>query len=193
MHGVPQRRALAIESVERRRFAQWLAVAGVGLGGCIGGPAGTLQTILHVRPGDLSALDRLEITVAGLWLGPAIADDASGPPQRERYDLADPRTVDLVDVENDQGTQIDERELPPGRYSFLQLDVSDTDSSRDGDSVTIELPAGAPLTFDTAFEIREDATTTVHVAVTAVRRGDSETFLLQPVPDKTRVGDDKAS
>jgi len=109
---------------------------------------------------------------------------------RRYYAFDEPQEADLVDLQ-DGATQLidDDRELPVGDYQFLQLDISSVDGVLvDGDEdVTVETPGNAPLQFKLAFEIREGERTVFTGDFTPVRRGQSGSYLLQPVANNLSV------
>ena len=57
----------------------------------------------------------------------------------------------------------------------------------DGSSATVEVPGEAPLTFNKRFEIRENTRTVFTADFTPVRRGQTDEYLLQPVPQGINV------
>jgi len=69
------------------------------------------------------------------------------------------------------------------------LDISSVDGVLvDGDEdVTVETPGNAPLQFKHAFEIREGERTVFTGDFTPVRRGQSGSYLLQPVANNLSV------
>ena len=117
-------------------------------------------------------------------------DDVDQAEGRRYYAFDEPQEADLVDLQ-DGATQLidDDRELPVGDYQFLQLDISSVDGVLvDGDEdVTVETPGNAPLQFKLAFEIREGERTVFTGDFTPVRRGQSGSYLLQPVANNLSV------
>ncbi len=111
------------------------------------------------------------------------ADDDEEPSGREYHEFDEPQTADLVELQGDETQLIDEREIDVGAYRFLQLNVSETEGVLvDGGEAPVELPGNAPLTFNASFEIREDTRTSFLADFAPVRRGQTDTYLLRPVP-----------
>ena len=116
------------------------------------------------------------------------ADDGSEPSGREYHEFDEPQQADLVELRGDETQLIDEREIDVGEYRFLQLNVSETEGTLvDGGEATIELPGNAPLTFNQSFEIRENARTGFTADFAPVKRGQTDTYLLRPVPEGIEV------
>ncbi|WP_128903647.1 DUF4382 domain-containing protein [Halorubrum amylolyticum] len=119
-------------------------------------------------------------------------DDGSGgeedaPDGREYHEFDEPQEADLVELQNGETQLIDERELAVGTYPYLQLDVSAADGTlTDGSDATVDLPGNAPLKFNAAFEIRENARTTFTADFAPVLRGNGR-YLLRPVPSGIEV------
>jgi len=117
----------------------------------------------------------------------ADSDDADGgdgdePAGREYHEFDEPQEADLVRLQNGETRLIDERELSVGTYRFLQLDVSTVDGTLEGgDEADVDLPGNAPLTFNEAFELRENTRTSFTADFAPVRRGNGS-YLLRPVP-----------
>jgi len=106
---------------------------------------------------------------------------------REYFEFDEPQEADLVELQNGETQLIDERELRTGEYPYLQLDVSSADGTlTDGSDATVDLPGNAPLTFNAAFEIRENARTTFTADFAPVLRGNGR-YLLRPVPSGIEV------
>ena len=109
------------------------------------------------------------------------ADD-NEPAGREYYEFDEPQEADLVQLQGEETQLIDDRELSVASYQFLQLHVSDVDGTlADGGEATVDLPGNAPLTFNQAFEVREDTRTSFTADFAPVRRG-TGSYLLRPVP-----------
>ena len=106
---------------------------------------------------------------------------------REYFEFDEPQEADLVELQDGETQLIDERELQTGEYPYLQLDVSSADGTlTDGSDATVDLPGNAPLTFNAAFEIRENARTTFTADFAPVLRGNGR-YLLRPVPSGIEV------
>lgn len=114
-------------------------------------------------------------------------DDENEPAGREYYEFDESQEADLVQLQGEETQLIDERELSVASYQFLQLDVSDVDGTLDdGSEATVDLPGTAPLTFNAAFEIREDTRTSFTADFAPVRRG-TGSYILRPVPQGIEV------
>jgi len=181
-------------TVDRRTYLAGTAIAGTaGFAGCLGGgETGTLATRVTDQPGDIADFESCVVTIVGMWLGPedAEAGDEEGeePADREYHEYDEPQEADLVDLQGDNTQLVDESEFDVATYQFLQLDVDGIDATLDGgDSATVGVPGDAPLTFNQEFEIRADARTTFTADFTPVLRGQTDEYLLQPVPDGITV------
>ncbi|WP_336136382.1 DUF4382 domain-containing protein [Natronomonas amylolytica] len=164
----------------------------VGLAGCLGGSTGTLATRVTDQPGDIADFEECIVTVVGMWLGPEGADsgteDGGTPSDREYYEYDEPQEADLVQLQDGETQLVDERDLEAGSYEFLQLDTDGVDATlNDGSEATVEVPGEAPLTFNEPFEVREDTRTTFTADFTPVKRGETGSYVLQPVPDGITV------
>jgi len=184
-------------TIDRRRYlaASGAAAAGVvGLAGCLGNATGTLATQVTDQPGDIGDFESCVVTIVGMWLGPEGAqsdgegsdDDEDG--DREYHEYDEPQEADLVELQNGETKLVDEQELEPGSYGFLQLDTDGVDATLEGgESAQVEVPGDAPLKFEEAFEIREGERTVFTADFTPVKRGQAGGYLLQPVADGTTV------
>ena len=188
--------------LDRRTYLAGTALAGtVGFAGCLGGggETGTLATQVTDQPGDIADFESCVVTIVGMWLGPedAEAGDEEGeePADREYREYDEPQEADLVDLQGDNTQLVDEGELDVATYRFLQLDVDGIDATLEGgDSATVAVPGEAPLTFNEEFEVRADTRTTFTADFTPVLRGETDEYLIQPVPDGITVeyeGDDE--
>lgn len=193
------------------RVTAGLAAAGVtGVAGCMGSAeaaTGTLATRVSDQPGDIGDFETCVVTMAGFWVAPTSESDgeATGTAtststatdedsdddaedEREYHEFDDPREADLVELQGDRAALLGEVELATGEYAFLQLDVTGVEATlADGGEATVETPGEAPLKFDRSFEIREDTRTVFTADFTPVRRGQSGSYLLQPVASETSV------
>lgn len=181
-------------TIERRTYltATGTVTAGmVGFAGCLGDATGTLATRVTDQPGDIADFESCVVSIVGMWLGPEGSeadDDAEDDDSREYYEYDDPQEADLVELQDDATQLVDERELEPASYEFLQLDVDGVDATlEDGSDATVEVPGEAPLTFDERFEVREQSRTVFTADFTPVQRGETGGYVLQPVPDGTTV------
>ncbi len=184
------------------------AVGTAGLAGCVGnGSTGTLATQVTDQPGDIADFDSCIVTIVGMWLGPEGAEagdeDQEGeedqedeeddqdeedeeeneePAGREYYEYDEPQEADLVQLQDGATQLVDERELDVATYEFLQLDIDGVNATlEDGSDTTVEVPGQAPLTFNESFEIREETRTVFTGDFTPVKRGQTGTYVLQPV------------
>lgn len=182
-----------------------LAAAGVtGLAGCLGGGAtGTLATQVTDQPGDIGDFDSCVVTVIGIWVTSGSEDEEDGEETadgdgegttvdesdaREYHEFDDPQEADLVQLQDGNTSLLGEHELETGTYAFVQLDVTGVDATlSDGGDATVDTPGEAPLQFKQSFDIREDTRTVFTADFTPVRRGQSGSYLLQPVARGTSV------
>lgn len=187
----------SLEHFSRRAYLATVGTATVGmagLAGCLGDDdaTGVLATYVTDQPGDIADFESCIVTITGFWLGPEGAEagdeEDTEPADRERYDLDEPQQADLVQLQDGETQLIDTRELAVAEYEFLQLDISEINATlTDGESATVEVPGEAPLTFNAAFEIRENTQTSFTADFTPVRRGQTDEYLLQPVPEGIEV------
>jgi len=163
------------------------AAGAVPFTGCLGGDTtGTLATQVTDQPGDISDFESCIVTIVGMWLGPGNTEDDEDEDtessSREYHEYDEPQQADLVELQDGNTSLVDERELGVDEYAFLQLDIDGIDATlNDGETAVVEMPGEAPITFNQAFEIREDTRTVFTADFTPVRRGQSGGYLLQPV------------
>lgn len=178
-------------AIDRRGYlaATGTVTAGmVGLAGCTGGDAtGTLATQVTDQPGDIADFESVVVTIVGMWLGSTDTDgdaeDDEEAVDREYHEYDEPETADLVDLQGENTALVDERELDVSTYDFLQLDTDGIDATlENGDTATVEVPGDAPLMFNQQFDIREDTRTVFTADFTPVKRGQTGSYVLQPVP-----------
>jgi hypothetical protein len=184
-------------TTSRRQYLRATAGAAtvgmVGLAGCSGGTAtGTLATRVTDQPGDIADFESCVVTIAGIWVKPGTESEtdstADQSDEREYHEFDEAQTADLVELQDGNTSLVDERELETGEYAFLQLDVTGIDATlEDGSDATVETPGEAPLQFQTAFEIRENTQTVFTADFTPVKRGQTGTYVLQPVASGTQV------
>ena len=114
-------------------------------------------------------------------------EGAAGGEGREYHAFDEPQEADLVQLQNGETQLVDERELAVGTYQFLQLDISNVDGTLEGgEAAEVDRPGEAPLTFNAAFEVREDTRTTFTADFAPIRRGNGR-YLLRPVPSGIEV------
>ena len=165
-------------------------------------------------PGDISDFESCVVTIQGFWVKEAesteteagtsttvntAATDEDGVQQQDEADVdqSDERTyyeydeaqeADLVQLQNGESSLVDERELEASTYEYLQLDVSGVNATlADGGDADVGTPGEAPLQFKERFEIRENQRTTFTADFTPVKRGQTGSYLLQPVASGTEV------
>lgn len=182
-------------AIDRRTYLATTGAAAtglVGLTGCLGGGGtGTLATQVTDQPGDIDDFESCVVSIVGMWLGTEddeTADGSETPTDREYYEYDEPQEADLVELQGENTQLVDERELDAATYEFLQLDTDGIDATLpDGESATVETPGEAPLTFNQQFDIREDTHTVFTADFTPVKRGETGSYVLQPVPDGIEV------
>ena len=110
-------------------------------------------------------------------------DGDDDPVERERgfyvLDL-DGATVDLTQVVGDRAMPVFEGELSEGRYSKIELHVSDVEGIVDGEAVDVKVPSGK-LQITKPFELRAGETVSFVFDINVVRRGRQRRYNLQPV------------
>lgn len=187
--------------VDRRTYLAAMGVATggvVGLAGCTGdGSTGTLATQVTDQPGDISDFESCIVTIVGTWLAPEDADagdeEDEDPADREYHEYDEAQEADLVDLQNGNTQLVDEQDLDAATYESLQLDVDGVDATlEDGSTTTVEVPGEAPLTFNQQFYVREDTRTVFTADFTPVERGQTDTYVLQPVPEGITIQYDEA-
>lgn len=185
-----------VSKLDRRTYitATGAATAGmVGLAGCTGGDStGTLATQVTDQPGDISNFESCVVTIVGMWLGSEDAEagdeEDQEPAEREYQEYDEPQEADLVELQGENIELVDERDLQVSTYAFLQLDTDGIDATlADGSSATVETPGEAPLTFNQEFDIQEDTRTVFTADFTPVKRGQTGSYVTQPVPDGIAV------
>jgi hypothetical protein len=192
------------------------AVGLAGLAGCTGGggsSTGTLSTTVKDAPGDIADFESCVVTIEGIWLkeGEGDAEDttdsegAESEPTtaeveeqdagdvdesdgREYHEFDGAQEADLVELQDGDSALVDDREVETGSYAFLQLDVSGVSATlADGGEADVGTPGNAPLQFKEPFEVREDQRTNFVADFTPVKRGQTGSYLLQPVASGTDV------
>ena len=191
-----------------------MGLAGVtALAGCSGSAAtGTLATRVKDAPGDIDDFESCVVTIEGFWVKESEGTDTEATTDTEEstdgtetveqqdeedVDQSDERTyyeydeaqeADLVQLQDGNTALVDERELETGTYAYLQLDVSGVDATlSDGSDADVGTPGEAPLQFKESFEVRENERTTFTADFTPVKRGQTGSYLLQPVASGTEV------
>ena len=180
-----------MRELNRRTYVKTVGIATigtVGLAGCVGSDStGTLATEVTDQPADIADFESCIVTIVGMWLGPKGAEAGDGEDEeltdRDYYAYDEPQEAELVELQGENTRLVDERELDASTYEFLQLDTGEVDATlEDGSSATVEVPGEAPLTFNQEFEVRENARTVFTADFTPVKRGQTGSYVLQPVP-----------
>ncbi|MFB6096271.1 MAG: DUF4382 domain-containing protein [Haloferacaceae archaeon] len=168
----------------------------IGIAGCVGTQAtGTLATRISDRPGDIDDFESCVVTVTEVWIKPADGE-------LKEKDIDDAQ-ADLVDLQGEQSALLGELDLETGAYEFVQLQIGGVDATLDGGGdATVEVPGDAPLKFERfqidgetsgTFEIRENERTTFTADFSPVKRGQTGTYVLQPVAEEVTVSYESTS
>jgi len=116
------------------------------------------------------------------------AEDVDESDGREYHEFEEAQEADLVELQDGESALVDEREVETGSYAFLQLDVSGVSATlADGGDAEVGTPGNAPLQFKEPFEVRADQRTGFVADFTPVKRGQTGSYLLQPVASGTEV------
>lgn len=116
---------------------------------------------------------------------PPTADEESG---RTYYEFDSPITVDLVNLQGDAQSFVDEdREAPEGEYQYLQLNVAGVEGTVNGESVNVDTPGNAPLQFNEPFEIRSGWRTSFTADMAPIKTGNQNRYIITPVPREITV------
>ncbi|NHX37676.1 MULTISPECIES: DUF4382 domain-containing protein [Halolamina] len=197
------------------RAAGAVGLAGItALAGCSGSTAtGTLATKVKDAPGDIDDFETCVVTIQGFWVKESDGteteestdestetaegteeveqqdeEDVDRSDERTYYEYDEAQEADLVQLQDGETALVDERELETDTYAYLQLDVSGVDATlSDGSDADVGTPGEAPLQFKEQFEIRENQRTTFTADFTPVKRGQTGSYLLQPVASGTEV------
>jgi len=157
------------------------------LGGCLssiaGASSGTLATRVSDDPGDIEDFESCVVTVTEVHVMPA-GEDAAEP---ETIDVTD-GDVDLTEVKGDESQLVSEADLEVGEYDWLRVKVDgDVDATlADGGDAEVKVPSNG-LKLEKAFEIREGETTTFTADFTPVKRGNQNSYNIQPVTQAVTV------
>jgi len=199
-----------MRELDRRTYLAATGIAAAstfGLAGCAGeaSATGTLATQVTDQPGDIADFESCVVTIQGIWVKPSEDDgtDADGDSDdsetetaadqseedvdesdgREYHEFDEPQESDLVELQDGNTQLVDERDLEAQSYEFLQLDVTGVDGTlADGGEAEVDTPGNAPLQFNERFEVRDGQTTTFTGDFTPVKRGQTDRYVLQPVP-----------
>lgn len=137
---------------------------------------------------DTEATETANTATSGETVQQQDETDVDQSDERTYYEYDEPQEADLVQLQNGNTKLVDEREIETGTYAFLQLDVSSVDATLSGGGdADVGTPGEAPLQFKESFEIRADQRTTFTADFTPVKRGQTGTYLLQPVAKGTEV------
>ncbi|MDH5019470.1 DUF4382 domain-containing protein [Halobacterium rubrum] len=117
------------------------------------------------------------------------AEDVDESDGREYHEFDEAQEADLVELQDGDSALVDDREVETGSYAFLQLDVSGVSAplADGGGDADVGTPGNAPLQFKEPFEVREDQRTSFVADFTPVKRGQTGSYLLQPVASGTEV------
>lgn len=181
------------------------------------GGTGTLATHISDDPGDIEDFESCVVTVTSIDVkrGDATADDGDddadagnetatestadgdGPDEDdedgseedgvETFDVDDAE-VDLTEVQDDRSQLVSEVELETGDYAWLRVNLdSEIDAElTDGSDADVMVPSNG-LKLNMAFEIRADTTTNFTADFTPVKRGQANSYNIQPVTQEVTV------
>lgn len=117
----------------------------------------------------------------------ADGEDDDEDESEEVYEV-DSAEADLVELQDGNTQLIDEREIDTGEYEYMKLTVSEVDGTlKEGGDAEVDTPGNAPLKFNESFEIRADTRTVFTADFTPVKRGQQNSYILQPVADGVEV------
>jgi hypothetical protein len=96
--------------------------------------------------------------------------------------------ADLVDLQDGNTQLVDERDIETGEYEYMKLTVSEVNGTlKDGGETEVDTPGNAPLKFNESFEIRANTRTVFTADFTPVKRGQQNSYILQPVASGVEV------
>jgi hypothetical protein len=96
--------------------------------------------------------------------------------------------ADLVELQDGNTKLVDEREIETGEYEYMKLTVSEVNGTlKDGGETEVDTPGNAPLKFNESFEIRANTRTVFTADFTPVKRGQQNSYILQPVASGVEV------
>lgn len=173
-----------------------VALAATSISGCSSGSAsaqfaagtGTVQIHMTDAPLDLSTVQSVMVTIAGVILYPG---ENSGlpsgtPPPAPVPLLTHPETFDLLTLTGGATTLLASGEAPAGRYERIRLEVSKAELTwKDGTTEPLKLESGkvdVPIPFD--LSIGEDESITLDFDAAAsvkVNETASDKLILRPV------------
>jgi hypothetical protein len=179
-----------------------------------GSGTGTLATRVTDQPGDIGDFESCVVTITEVRLKPSEngddeddteddGDEDTDTPEgteaestdteddedesEEVYEV-DSAEADLVELQDGNTQLIDEREIDTGEYEYMKLTVSEVDGTlKEGGDAEVDTPGNAPLKFNESFEIRADTRTVFTADFTPVKRGQQNSYILQPVADGVEV------
>lgn len=100
----------------------------------------------------------------------------------------DSAEADLVELQDGNTQLVDEREIETDEYEYMKLTVSEVNGTlKDGSDTEVDTPGNAPLKFNESFEIRANTRTTFTADFTPVKRGQQNSYILQPVASGVEV------
>jgi hypothetical protein len=114
-------------------------------------------------------------------------EDDDEDESEEVYEV-DSVEADLVELQDGNTQLVDEREIDTGEYEYMKLTVSEVDGTlKEGGDAEVDTPGNAPLKFNEPFEIRANTRTVFTADFTPVRRGQQNSYILQPVASGVEV------
>lgn len=181
----------ARECLSRRSYLPVLSAPSTDtaeLADCLGDDDGTgiLATYITDPSDPIVNFDSCLVSITGFWLGPEGEDRDDGgtePADRECYEYDEPQEAGFVELQGGNTQLVGMRALDVSTCEFLQLDTHGINAIfENGSSATVEVRREAPLTFYQQFEIKRNTRTGFAADFTPVRRGQTESYVLQPVP-----------
>jgi hypothetical protein len=93
-----------------------------------------------------------------------------------------------VELQDGNTQLVDERDIETGEYEYMKLTVSEVNGTlKDGGETEVDTPGNAPLKFNESFEIRANTRTVFTADFTPVKRGQQNSYILQPVASGVEV------
>lgn len=115
-------------------------------------------------------------------------EEDDGEDEGEEVYEIDAAEADLVELQDGNTQLIDDREIETGEYEYMKLTVTNVEGTlEDGGDTEVDTPGNAPLKFNESFEIRASTRTTFTADFTPVKRGQQNSYILQPVASGVEV------